>query len=307
MRTLAILLGVWLTSICGAGEIRLWEGPAPAATGTASSDIPAVAFHAVARPAAAADGERRPAFVICPGGGYGNLAVNHEGHDYAAWLNAQGISAFVLRYRLGSNGYRHPVMLGDVARAVRLIRHDAERFGIDPRRVGVIGSSAGGHLAFTLLTHGDAGDPAAADPIDRQPSRPDIGILCYPVVSMTVAKGHGGSRKNLLGDAPPEDLVADLSGELMPDDRIRDMPPVFIWHTVEDRAVQLGPILELGGRLSRLDRPFALHVYEKGRHGIGLGVTPYAPDKLHPWAEECGRWLTGHGFTSSPVPAPARH
>jgi len=298
-----ILTGLWMAAACGA-EIQLWDGTVPAATGTASTDTPMLSFWKAPQ----AEGSAGPtaAIVICPGGGYANLAVHHEGFDYARWLNLHGISAFVLRYRLGTHGYRHPVMLGDVARAVRRIRHDHETFGVDPRRVGVIGSSAGGHLALTLLTHGDAGDPAAVDPIDRQPSRPDLGILCYPVVSMTADKGHRGSRKNLLGDQPPEELVRDLSGELMPAERIRGMPPVFIWHTFEDQAVPLGPILELGERLTRERRPFALHVYEKGRHGIGLDVQPFDPQKLHPWAEECGRWLADQGFARRPAAAASR-
>jgi acetyl esterase/lipase len=149
-----------------AETIRLWPGDAPGALGTADHDIPVVAWWpatSVKQPTAA--------MVVCPGGGYGGLA-DHEGSDYARWLNSQGISAFVLRYRLGRNGYRHPVMLGDVSRAMRLIRAEHARLGIDPVRLGVMGSSAGGHLAITLLTHGDDGDPAAADVIDRQPSRP---------------------------------------------------------------------------------------------------------------------------------------
>jgi acetyl esterase/lipase len=233
------------------------------------------------------------ALVVCPGGGYGGLA-DHEGTDYARWLNSQGISAFVLRYRLGSKGYRHPVMLGDVARAIRLVRHDAERFAVDPARVGVIGSSAGGHLALTACLKGDDGAAEAVDPVDRQPSRPALGVLCYPVVSMLPEKTHGGSRKNLLGDAPSEDLARELSGELAAHDQT---PPLFIWHTWEDAAVKLEPILELCLRLKSLGRPYELHVYETGRHGLGLGVRPYDGTKpLHPWTLECRRWLGSQGF-----------
>lgn len=272
--------------------LSLWKDAAPGALGTAEQDVPVVAWWpapAAARPSAA--------MVICPGGGYGGLA-DHEGSGYARWLNSQGISAFVLRYRLGSKGYRHPVMLGDVSRAMRFVRHGAERFGIDPKRVGVIGSSAGGHLALTLLTHGDDGDAAAIDPIDREPSRADVGILCYPVASMTQAQSHAGSRKNLLGEDPAENLVKDLSAELMPAERIAAMPPTFIWHTWEDKAVKLEPILELAMRMRQADRPYALHVYEVGPHGIGLGSRDYDPSRFHPWVAECGRWLTAHGFTS---------
>ena len=271
-----------------AGVIRLWASAAPGAKGDAEHDIPVVTWW----PAKQAKCPS-PALVVCPGGGYGGLA-DHEGTDYARWLSTQGISAFVLRYRLGSAGYRHPVMQGDVARAIRLVRHDAAKFGVDPARVGVIGSSAGGHLALTACLKGDDGAPDAADPIDRQSSRPAVGVLCYPVVSMMPDKTHGDSRKNLLGDAPSDELSRELSGELAAHDK---MPPLFIWHTLEDAAVKLEPILELSIRLTSLGRPHELHVYETGRHGLGLGVIPYdATKQLHPWTVECKRWLGAHGF-----------
>lgn len=273
-----------------AETIRLWKGDAPGALGTADQDVPVVFWWPVA-------GATAPtaAIVVCPGGGYGGLA-DHEGSDYAKWLNAQGIAAFVLRYRLGSKGYRHPVMLGDVSRAMRLVRAEHARLGVDPARVGVMGSSAGGHLAVTLLTHGDAGDAAAADPVDRQPSRPALGILCYPVVSMLDANGHAGSRRNLLGENPPEQLVRELSGELAVNETT---PPVFVWHTIEDKSVKLEGVLDLAASLRRHGRPFELHVYEKGAHGIGLGFKPYdgfTPERLHPWTVECRRWLGEQGF-----------
>jgi acetyl esterase/lipase len=185
-------------------------------------------------------------------------------------------------------------MLGDVSRALRLVRHDHERFKVDPKRVGVMGSSAGGHLALTACMLGDAGDPQAADTVDRQPARPDLGILCYPVVSMMPDKTHGGSRKNLLGDAPDEALARQLSGELA--DHAKT-PPLFIWHTADDAAVKVEPVLELALRLKAAGRPYDLHVYESGPHGLGLGVRPYEPTKtLHPWTVECGRWLGARGF-----------
>lgn len=271
-----------------AATVRLWEGMPPAAKGDQPQDIPSFAWWPAKESAGAT-----AALVVCPGGGYGALA-DHEGTDYARWLNSQGISAFVLRYRLGSKGYRHPVMLGDVSRAIRLVRHDAVKFGIDPRRVGVVGSSAGGHLALTACLEGDDGNPESADPIDRQPSRPALAVLCYPVVSMMPEKTHSGSRKNLLGDDPSDELSRKLSGELAAHER---MPPLFIWHTFEDSTVKLEPVLELGIRLKSLGRPYELHVYETGRHGLGLGVRPYDGTKqLHPWTVECQRWLGTHGF-----------
>jgi acetyl esterase/lipase len=271
-----------------AETIRLWEGDAPGSRGTADHDIPVVAWWPAAKQATPS-----AALVICPGGGYGGLA-DHEGSDYAKWLNAQGISAFVLRYRLGSKGYRHPVMLGDVSRAIRFVRHGHARFHVDPDRVGVMGSSAGGHLALTACIHATTGDPQAADPVDRASARPRIGILCYPVVSMLPEKTHAGSRKNLLGESPDEATARELSGELAAHETV---PPLFIWHTWEDKAVKLEPILELGLKLTSHARPYELHVYETGPHGLGLGVRPYEPTKtLHPWTVECRRWLAAQGF-----------
>jgi len=278
--------------------IRLWQGNAPGSLGAADQDIPVVAWWPALN--SKPPQEKTAAIVICPGGGYGGLA-DHEGSDYARWLNAQGVAAFVLRYRLGSKGYRHPVMLGDVSRAMRVVRSQHAQLGIDPKRVGVMGSSAGGHLALTLLTHGDDGNPSAVDPIDQQSSRADLGVLCYPVVSMVSANAHIGSRKNLLGDAPSEELLRDLSGELAVNDKT---PPTFVWHTVEDKGVKLEGVLDLAASLQKHNRPFELHVYEKGAHGIGLGVRPYDPTKLHPWTVECSRWLTERGFSKSTAQTP---
>lgn len=271
-----------------AETIRLWSGDAPGALGTDDKDIPTVAWWP-----ASSDKGPTPALIVCPGGGYGGLA-DHEGTDYAQWLNSKGISAFVLRYRLGTKGYRHPVMIGDVSRAIRLVRHDHAHLGVDPTRVGVMGSSAGGHLALTSCIHGGPGDDAAADPIDRMSARPGIGILCYPVVSMVSGKTHDGSRKNLLGTEPDEDTVRHLSGELAAHNGV---PPLFIWHTWEDKSVKLEPILELGIRLKTVGRPYELHVYEKGPHGLGLGQRPYGgPTPLHPWTIDCSRWLSEQGW-----------
>ena len=276
------------TTATAAETIRLWDGAPPGALGTADHDVPVVAWWPAAKQAAPS-----AALVICPGGGYGHLA-DHEGSDYARWLNTHGISAFVLRYRLGTNNYRHPVMLSDVSRAIRLVRHSHQRFAVDPKRVGVMGSSAGGHLALTSCICGGSGDDKAADPIDRVSARPDLGILCYPVVSMLPEKTHGGSRKNLLGEAPDEEVARQLSGELAAHENV---PPLFIWHTWEDKAVKLEPILELCLKLKSHERPYELHVFETGPHGLGLGVRPYdAAKQLHPWTGECRRWLGAHGF-----------
>ena len=235
--------------------------------------------------------------VICPGGGYGGLAA-HEGKGYALWLNDHGIAAFVLKYRLGSNGYHHPAMLNDVQRAVRAVRFHAAEWKIDPAKIGVMGSSAGGHLASTAVTHFDAGLPDAADPVDRVSSRPDLGILCYPVISMG-ALTHGGSKRNLLGPNPAPDLVTLLSSELQV---TKETPPCFIWHTAADPAVPVQNSLMFAAALAEKKVPFDLHIYEKGGHGLGLGHA-YEPGKTDPslllaWTRELDFWLKARGFSN---------
>jgi acetyl esterase/lipase len=205
----------------------LWPNGAPDARGTAPQDIPTLTRYAPA------DGKGNGAtMLVLPGGSYAMLA-GHEGQGYAEWFAAHGVTAYVLNSRLGSAGYRHPVMLHDAARALRTVRARARAEGLDPARVGIIGSSAGGHLASTLLTHFDAGQPDATDPIERESSRPDVGILCYPVVTMGEFT-HGGSKSNLLGENPSADLVHLLSNETQVTPAT---PPCFLWHTVEDNAV----------------------------------------------------------------------
>ncbi|MBL9188898.1 MAG: alpha/beta hydrolase [Opitutaceae bacterium] len=266
------------------GPIRLWEGAAPGAKGETAKDVPTLTPY---RPAAGtANGAT---MLVLPGGGYGSLA-EHEGTGYAEFFAKHGVTAYVLKYRLGSNGYRHPIMLGDAARALRLVRAFAKRDGLDPARVGVIGSSAGGHLASTLATHFDAGQPGSADPVERESSRPDLAILCYAVISFGDF-AHAGSRRNLLGDNPPADLVKHLSNELQV---TKETPPTFLWHTIEDKAVPVENSLLFAAACQRAGVPFSLHVYEKGAHGLGLG-RPERP--APPWAEQLLYWFKERKFT----------
>ncbi len=227
--------------------------------------------------------------VICPGGGYGGLA-GHEGEGYARWLNRHGISAFVLKYRLGSAGYRHPAMLEDAARALRMVRAKASDWNVATNKIGIMGSSAGGHLASTLMTHFDAGNPAAEDPVEQQSSRPDFGILCYAVITMGT-NTHGGSRRNLLGDPPSPALVDLLSNEKQVTDQT---PPCFIWHTWEDSAVKVENCLDFAVALRRHHVPFDLHIYEHGGHGMGLGSSE--ENNMHPWTRDCLFWLKGRNL-----------
>lgn len=285
MRLLTALTALTLSTLAQAADpVPLWPNAAPGALGTAEHDIPTLTPYLPAPEKATG-----AAIVICPGGGYGGLAA-HEGPAYAEWLAENGVAGFVLKYRLGSKGYRHPAMLNDVARAIRLTRSKAAEWKIDPKRVGVMGSSAGGHLASTILTHFDAGKADAGDAVERESSRPDLGILCYPVITMG-AETHGGSKKNLLGDNPPAELVELLSNEKQVTPQT---PPTFIFHTWEDKAVKVENALLFAGALTKNGVPFDLHIYEKGVHGIGLGNRGGAP--MHPWTQDCLYWLKVRGF-----------
>ncbi len=286
MKSFLILPVLLMSSIFAAEPLPLWEGKAPGALAETPKDIPTLTPYLAEKPSAA-----RAAMVICPGGGYGGLA-DHEGSHYAKFLNEQGISAFVLKYRLGSAGYRHPIMLNDAARAVRTVRARATEWNIDPTKIGIMGSSAGGHLASSLLTHFDAGNAEAADPIDRQSSRPDLGVLCYAVISMGEFT-HKGSKKNLLGENPSEELVTLLSSELQVKE---NTPPCFVWHTWEDNVVAIENSMLFASALRKNKIPFDLHIYQKGGHGMGLG-SKGDPAKRHPWTQDLVFWLKAQGWT----------
>ena len=267
--------------------IPLWPDGAPGARGQTDKDIPTLTVFLPAP-----DQATGAAMVICPGGGYGHLA-DHEGSHYARWLNEQGIAGFVLKYRLGSSGYRHPAMIQDASRAVRTVRARAAEWNLDAERVGIIGSSAGGHLASTTLTQWDHGDPNAADRIERQSSRPDLAILCYPVISMSAEFGHRGSRNNLLGTNAPPELREKLSADLQVNS---NSPPCFIWSTGEDRVVPIENSLALATALRRVGVPFDLHIYERGPHGIGLGDRNFVAANFHPWTRDAAFWLRERKF-----------
>ena len=269
-------------------EMPLWANGAPGAKGQKPVDIPTITPFLAQK-----ENNTKAAIVICPGGGYGGLA-QHEGKTYAQFLQKHGINSFVLKYRLGSAGYRHPIMLMDAARAIRTVRTKSSEWNIDPKKIGIMGSSAGGHLTSTMITHFDNGDPKARDLIDRTSSRPDIGILCYPVITMGEFT-HRGSKRNLLGDNPPGELVDLLSSEKQVK---KNTPPTFIWHTMEDRAVPVENSLLFTSALRKSKVPFSLHIYQKGRHGIGLADKP--PFKnVHPWAKDLVFWLTEQGFITN--------
>jgi acetyl esterase/lipase len=227
-----------------------------------------------------------PVVIVCPGGGYGGRA-SHEGAPVAEWLNTLGITAVVLHYRVAP--YKHPIPLHDAQRAIRTVRHHAEEWGIDASRVGILGFSAGGHLASTAGTHYDAGQPQAEDPVERQSSRPDLMVLCYPVITFLDFR-HNGSKLNLLGDNPEPNLVVNLSNETQ---ITGDTPPAFLWHTADDGAVPVENSLQFATELSKNKIPFELHVFQSGRHGLGLAEDH---PEAYTWPELCGRWLKKQGF-----------
>ncbi len=264
--------------------ITLWRGAAPGALGTDESDIPAFTVYLPRAMSA-----RTPAMIICPGGAYRTLASNHEGRQVAGYLNSLGIASFVLRYRLGPR-YHHPIELGDAQRAIRTLRSHAEEWRLDPARIGIMGFSAGGHLAMSASTLFDAGNPAADDVIDRSGSRPDIAVLAYPVISMTEPWTHLGSKTNLLGDQPDPDLARRLSGEHAV---TKDTPPTFIFQTNEDRTVPAENSLSYFLALRQAGVPAEMHVFEKGPHGVGLANDDAS---LAPWSTLLATWLRGRGF-----------
>jgi acetyl esterase/lipase len=271
-----------------AGEpMRLWAEAAPGALGTAETDIPTLTPFIPA-----ADKASGTAVVICPGGGYGGLA-GHEGEGYATYLSERGVACFVLKYRLGSKGYRHPVMLQDAQRAIRTVRAGAAKWGV--QRVGIMGSSAGGHLASTALTHFDAGKADATDAVEKESSRPDFGVLCYAVISMEDGVTHGGSKQNLLGKTPEPALVELLSNEKQV---TKQTPPCFVWSTQEDKAVPVENSLRFVAALQKAGVAYDFHIYQKGPHGMGLsqGKNGAAPNEVHPWATDLVFWMKQNGL-----------
>jgi len=231
-------------------------------------------------------GTARGVVIVCPGGGYRMLAP-HEGEPIARWLNGLGIAAFVLEYRVAP--HRHPVPLGDMQRAIRLVRSRAAEWGLAGQPLGVLGFSAGGHLAASAGVFGDDGDAASADPVARTSSRPDALVLCYAVISFNRAR-HQGSIENLLGPDATDEQIAALSLETLVTPAT---PPTFLWHTADDEKVPVQNSLLFAGALGRAGVPFALHVYPHGRHGLGLATSDPV---VGSWTALCASWLATVGF-----------
>lgn len=263
------------------GEFRLWSS----GTETPAPDAPSIRMFVADRSNATG-----AAVVICPGGCYSGLAP-YEGEDYALFLAQHGITSFVLKYRLAPR-FRHPAMLQDGARAIRMLRAESSRWNIDANRIGIMGSSAGGHLAASVMTLFDAPEskPERQDEIDAHSARPDFGILCYPVISMGAAT-HEESRSNLLGDHPPDELIRTMSTEFQVNSRT---PTVFLWSGADDELVKVENSLLFANACVRHQVPVELHIYEHGRHGLGLGDKPPFANVL-PWTADLIRWLRSRG------------
>lgn len=275
--------------------VRLWDGDAPLAQGQAPKDIPTLTIYTPQNESTGA------AIVICPGGGYNGLSdYEYEAAGYARFLIKHGITVFALRYRVASGGYHHPVMLMDAARAVRYVRYHAKEWNIDVNRIAIMGSSAGGHLASALATHFEKENPAVLDPIDRLSSRPDMAILCYPVISM-VEYIQIDSKNNLLGTTPSQGLCEYMSTEKQVSP---ETPPCFIWHTCEDEIVPTENSMLFAMALRKYHIPFELHIFEKGIHGLALAGERYKSTlgmeekDFHQWSKDLLVWLKARGWAN---------
>ena len=264
--------------------LPLWKGMAPGQVGTEDKDIPTITVYL---PRSAAKG--LASVIVCPGGGYGGLAMNHEGRQVANYLNSLGMAAFVLKYRLGPK-YHHPIELGDAQRAIRMVRSHAAEWGLAADKIGILGFSAGGHLASSASTHMDAVQSDPSDPVDQVSSRPDFAVLGYPVISLLQPWTSKGSLKNLLGDKPDPALVKSLSSE---EQITEKTPPTFLFHTNGDTSVPAENSIYYFLALRKNKVPAEMHIFEKGPHGVGLANNDAA---LGEWSKLLANWFRTRGI-----------
>jgi acetyl esterase/lipase len=269
----------------------LWAGGAPGALGTSDEDIPTLT------PYIPAANPTKTAVVIAPGGGYQHLAFAKEGTDVAQWLNARGVAAFVLKYRLGPR-YHNPIELDDAQRALRTVRANADKYGIAPDHIGMWGFSAGGHLTASAGTNFDAGKPDSPDPIERQSSKPDFLILAYPVITMSDPYAHTGSRKFLLGDNPTEADLQLMSPEL----HVTPLtPPTFLFSTTDDKTVPVMNSVLFYSALVKAGVPAEMHIFQHGAHGSGLAP---ANPQLRVWTDLLIKWMRERGYAAAEPAGP---
>ncbi len=271
----------------GKPVVLLWPAGAPGALGDADEDKPTLTVFLPAGVNATKTG-----VVVAPGGGYQHLAMEKEGYAFAEWLNARGVAAFVLKYRLGPK-YHHPVEMWDAQRAMRVVRAHAAEYGIAADHVGMWGFSAGGHLTATAGTQFDWGKADSADLVERQGSRPDFLVLAYPVITMMEPDVHHGSLKNLLGDDPDPALVRSLSAET----RVTtDTPPTFLFSTTDDKTVPVMNSVMFYEALVKAGVPAEMHIFQQGAHGAGLAA---ANPQLSVWPDLVAKWMRERGYMSA--------
>ena len=266
------------------GTFPLWDHDVPGALGHADEDNPTLTMYPSVSPSSSGT-----AVIVAPGGSYKMLAINHEGRQVANWLNSLGVTAFVLKYRLGPR-YHHPIELGDAQRAVRLVRSRSKEFGISPDRIGFMGFSAGGHLASTVGTHFDSGNPSATDAVDRVGCRPDFLVLAYPVISFVAPYSHSGSEENLIGANADMKLQQELSNDLHV---TPDTPPSFLFTTSADKTVPAENSVYFYLALHKAGVPAELHVFQKGPHGVGLDL---GDPVLGEWPKLLANWMRERGL-----------
>jgi acetyl esterase/lipase len=265
--------------------VLLWSQGAPDAKGDKDSDKPNLTVYLPPN-----DKANGTAIIVCPGGAYGHLSLDKEGRAVAQWLNSLGVTAFVLDYRHAGKGYHYPAPLEDAQRAIRLVRAGAATWKINPARIGMMGFSAGGHLASTVGTHFDAGNRQAEDAVDRASCRPDFLVLCYPVILLNSPYTHQSSQKNLLGDNPDPELVQSLSNDTQV---TADTPPTFLFCTNADTTVPAENSVQFYLALRKAKVPAELHIYQQGAHGVGLA--PNDP-VLSTWKDRLADWLKVRGL-----------
>ena len=274
----------------GPEALPLWPEGAPYAQGSEESDTPTLRVYL---PQELERGKATGAgVVICPGGGYGILAMDHEGHQLAKWFQKKGVAGFVLRYRHAPK-YRHPVPMEDAQRAIRYVRANAVKLGVDAGRVGIMGFSAGGHLSSTVATHFDTGNPDAKDPVDRESCRPDFAALCYPVVSLTAPYAHKGSGRNLFGPDVDQKKLESLSNDKHV---TAETPTTFLFHTAEDKSVDAQNSIAFFLALRKAGVASEMHIYQDGPHGVGMAP---ADPSVFGWKDRLLDWMRGSGLLSA--------
>lgn len=294
--TLLFLILIYATYIKAQETIKLWPQEIPFSTGIITEEIhsdggrvrniqdPTITVYLPEKEKATS-----AAVVICPGGGYWLLAINHEGHDIAKWFNEFGVAGIVVKNRLPTSENitnKSEVALTDALRAVRMVRYKAQDWGIETDKIGIMGFSAGGHLASTVGTHFDLGVLDSKDPIQHYSSRPDFMILMYPVISMTGDFMHSGSMKNLLGDNPDKEQMIRFSNELQVTE---NTPPTILIHSTDDKGVPVANSIKFYEALNEKGVSAELHIFNSGGHGFGLGRNDGTSHNL--WPENVKRWM----------------